>query len=75
MIFLKKRILNSYPEWWRDGPCEARQPVMSYQRHDVGAKFRGMRIHFREMRKNNYLFGYEEVFLFLVIKQKNKGVI
>jgi hypothetical protein len=65
MIFLKKRILNSYPEWWRDGPCEARQPVMSYQRHYVGAKFRGMRIHFREMRKNNYLFGYEEVFLFL----------
>ena len=31
--------------------------------------------HFREMRKNNYLFGYEEVFLFLVIKQnKLKGV-
>jgi len=34
-------------------------------RHDVGAKFRGMKIHFREMRKNNYLFGFEEVFLFL----------
>ena len=25
----EKRILKPYPEWWRDGPCEARQPVMS----------------------------------------------
>jgi len=24
-----------------------------------------MKIHFREMRYENYLFGYEEVFLFL----------
>ena len=63
MLFLNQiEYSASYQEWLRDGPCEARQPVIT--RIMMLVPISAEDIQFREMRKIMNLFGLEEVFLF-----------
>jgi hypothetical protein len=60
---LKKEYLALIQSGGGTDPVKPGNLIMSYQRHYVGANFRGISIP-RDKQKN-YLFGLEEVFLFL----------